>query len=416
VSFARNEEGRAESLPLAAQRNSVQRSTLGASSAANASLEEEEVGLGLYVHWPYCRRICPYCDFNVRRWRAEDETTLVQALAADIASHAARIDRRPLASVHFGGGTPSLLSAQAIARVLQAAERAFGLAGDAEIGLEANPEDLDRFADLTAAGVNRLSLGVQALEDGALAALGREHTAAQAAHAVDAAAATGARVSIDLIYARFGQSLPEWEAELRQALRLPVEHLSAYQLTIEPGTAFARAAARGRVTPPDAELAAAFYEATQALTAEAGFDAYEISNHARGPAARSRHNLLYWQGGEWIGVGPGAHGRFGLSGVRTAARAWREIARYEEAVAAHGVGWEEAEALTPAVEAEERVMMGLRVTEGIELGPIERLLGAPLAVEPFLEQGLAALEAGRLRLTPPGRLLADRIARELLGA
>ena len=374
------------------------------------------MSLGVYVHWPYCRRICPYCDFNVRRWRDEDESALVGAICADIRAHEQRLGPRPVTSVHFGGGTPSLLSAGALWSMLDAIAAAFGLAPEAEISLEANPEDLQRFGELVGAGLNSLSLGVQALEDEALSALGREHTATQARAAVQAAAEVGVRVSIDLIYARAGQSLAQWEQELGAALRLPVEHLSAYQLTIEPGTAFARAAARGRVTPPDAELAAAFYEATQALTAEAGFEAYEISNHARWPAARSRHNLLYWRSGEWIGVGPGAHGRFGLSGVRTAARAWREIARYEAAVATYGVGWEEAEALTPEVEAEERVMMGLRVSEGIELGPIEHLLGARLAVEPFLEQGLAALEAGRLRLTPPGRLLADRIARELLGA
>lgn len=373
------------------------------------------MSLGVYVHWPYCRRICPYCDFNVRRWRDDDEGALVAAICADIRAHAERLGRRVVSSVHFGGGTPSLLSPGALGRMLEAMDRAFGLAGDAEIGLEANPEDVGHFGAIASAGLNRLSLGVQALEDEALAALGREHNAEQAIAAIESAAGLGVRVSMDLIYARSGQSLAHWEQELGEALRLPIEHLSAYQLTIEPGTAFARAAARGRIDSPGPDLAAAFYESTQALTTQAGFQAYEISNHAKGPAARSRHNLLYWQGGEWIGVGPGAHARFGLNGVRTAARAWREIARYTEAVALHGVGWEEAEALTPDVEAEELVLMGLRLAEGVELGRVERLLGAPLPVEPFLQEGLAALEAGRLRLTPPGRLLADRIARELLG-
>lgn len=373
------------------------------------------MSLGVYVHWPYCTRICPYCDFNVRRWRQEDETPLVEAICQDLAVHADLLGGGPVGSVHFGGGTPSLLSPQGVARIVQRVEQAFGFAAGAEIGLEANPEHAGRLPDLVAAGVNRLSLGVQALEDNALVALGREHTGAQARSAIEGAAATGARVSIDLIYARSEQSLPQWRQELGEALRLPIEHLSAYQLTIEAGTAFGRAFERGRLPIPSAELAAELYEATQEVAEAAGFPAYEISNHARGQAARSRHNLRYWQGGEWIGVGPGAHGRFGLHGVRTGSRSWREITRYVAAVAQHGVGWEDSEPLPPDVEAEERVLMGLRLTDGVELGPVEQLLGAPLPVRPFLEQGLVALEAGRLRLTAPGRLLADRIARELLG-
>lgn len=374
------------------------------------------MSFGVYLHWPFCRRICPYCDFNVRRWRGEGAEALFDATLADLSGHAARLGRRPVSSIHFGGGTPSLLAPGEVGRFIEAVAQRFSLTADAEIGLELNPEDADALPGLRASGVNRFSLGVQAFDDAALAALGREHSASEARAAVIAAAETGARVSLDLIYARPGQSLAAWEKELRGALALPIEHLSAYQLTIEPGTAFARAAARGRLQPPPNQEAAAFFSLTQALAREAGFPAYEISNHARGPRAQSRHNLLYWRGEEWIGLGPGAHGRFVREGRRRAARAWRELALYIEAVAASGVGWEEEAPLSLPEEGEELVLMGLRLSEGVELARAEALLGRTLEIAPLQAEGLAQVERGRLALTAKGRLLADRLAAQLLGA
>lgn len=372
--------------------------------------------LGLYLHWPYCRRVCPYCDFNVRRTGGAADEALLAPILADIAGHAGRLGRRPLASVFLGGGTPSLFSPRSIEAILETCARAFGLEPDCEITLEANPEDRAGFAGLVAAGVNRLSLGVQALDDPALKALGRLHRTADAMDAAEVAAGTGARVSLDLIYARPGQSLRDWERELRAALALPAEHLSLYQLTLEEGTPFARAAARGQLIPQPSEAAADFYLLTQTLTEAAGALAYEVSNHARTAAAQSRHNLLYWRGEEWIGVGPGAHGRVAIEGRRCETTAWRDPARYAAAVAKTGVGWEAAFPLAPETEAEERVLMGLRLAEGLPLAPVEALLGRPLDPAPILEAELGAVEDGRLILNVRGRLLADRAAALLLSS
>lgn len=375
------------------------------------------MSLGVYIHWPFCRRICPYCDFNVRRWKGEAETSLLAAILADIEGHGQRLGSCRVGSVHFGGGTPSLLSAQAIERMLEALARAFSLDDEAEISLEANPEDADGLPDLVRAGINRLSLGVQALEDQALIALGRGHTASQALDAIARAAATGARVSIDLIHGRPGQTLRAWEDELRSALGLEIEHLSAYQLTVESGTPFAKAAAKGRLVPLDTEQMALFYESTQALCAQAGFSGYEISNHARGESARSRHNLLYWRGGEWLGIGPGAHGRIALDGQRTATASWRGLAAYREAVAGRGIGWESTEALHKEAEGEELVLMGIRLAEGLDERRAQLLLARALNSAELARAGLVhAPRSGRLALTPHGRLFADRVANELLAA
>jgi oxygen-independent coproporphyrinogen-3 oxidase len=333
----------------------------------------------------------------------------VRAITADVRAQAARFAVRPAGSIHFGGGTPSLLKARELELLIAAVRESVGLSADAEVTLECNPEDAARFADHAAAGVTRFSLGVQALDDAALSALGRAHDAHEACAAVEVAARTGARVSVDLMYAREGQSVAAWCAELARALTLPIEHLSAYQLTIEPGTAFASAAARGTLKPPDAELAAALYEATQEACEAAGFPAYEISNHARGQAAQSRHNLLYWRSQDWIGVGPGAHGRLtDHSGARVATRTARHPRDYVARVEAAGDGLDDATAISAREGMHEKLLMGLRLAEGVALD-----VNADRAALFEAEGLLWRTESDAIALTPRGRLLADRIAREL---
>lgn len=375
-------------------------------------------GFGVYVHWPYCTAICPYCDFNVFRARDIDSEPLLAAIGADIAAHAGRLGKRGAVSVFLGGGTPSLLKGAEVERILKAIDSAFGLARNCEVTLEANPEDAALFAEQAAAGVNRFSIGAQAFDDAALRALGRRHDAASALNAVECAAATAKRVSLDLIYAREGQGVAAWRDELRRALALPIEHVSLYQLTIEPETAFARRAARGELTKPDAESAAALYEATQEICASMGFPAYEISNHARGPQARSRHNLLYWRSEDWIGVGPGAHGRVTQNGARVATEAHRRPSDYIDAVNENGIGWLEEAILTREESGDEVLLMGLRVDEGIDVARVEALRGRPLnahTLHDLTAQGLLEDQTGRVRLTPRGRLVANRIAADLLG-
>jgi oxygen-independent coproporphyrinogen-3 oxidase len=371
---------------------------------------------GIYVHWPYCAAICPYCDFNVFRARGADNAPLIDAIVADMEAHAQRFGRREAASLFLGGGTPSLLRGGEIARLIDAASSAFVLAADCEITLEANPEDAPLFAEHAAAGVNRFSIGAQALEDAALKALGRRHGAAAALRAVDAAHATGQRVSLDLIYAREGQGVEEWKDELTRALALPIEHLSLYQLTIEPHTAFARRVDRGQLTPPDNEAAAELYETTQDICAAAGFPAYEISNHARNPAARARHNLIYWRGEDWIGVGPGAHGRVTHAGERIALEAQRRPKDYIDAVRENGVGWIGEARLSGEEAADEMLLMGLRIDEGVDLARLEAVRGRPLNAEALawlVQQQLVVREGDRVRLTSAGRAVANKIALEL---
>jgi oxygen-independent coproporphyrinogen-3 oxidase len=372
---------------------------------------------GLYVHWPYCSAICPYCDFNVYRARGADNAPLLQAIASDLAAHARRFGRREIVSVFLGGGTPSLLRGREIARLIEAAATCFALAPDCEITIEANPEDAILFAEQAAAGVSRFSIGAQAFDDAALKALGRKHDSKASLNAVEAAVATGKRISLDLIYAREGQSIASWREELSAALALPIEHLSLYQLTIEAGTAFARRADRGQLLPPGDDLAAELYEATQAICMGVGFHAYEISNHARSPAARSRHNMLYWTSQDWIGVGPGAHSRVTHDGARLAFEAHKRPSDYIDAVRENGAGWISETRLTNEQAADEMLLMGLRIEEGVDLAAVENLRGRPLNAEALAwlqEQGLVALDDGRLRLTASGRLLANRIVAELV--
>lgn len=375
--------------------------------------------LALYVHWPYCARICPYCDFNVvrDRGRGEEQAALVQAILADMEAQAALTGPRRLASIFFGGGTPSLMAPEAVASVITRARALFPARGPIEITLEANPTDAEaaRFAALADAGVNRLSMGVQALDDAALAFLGRNHSADEARRAVAVAARAFPRLSIDLIYARPDQTIAGWRAELTGAIDMGFEHVSPYQLTIEPTTAFGRAVARGAWAPPDEDLSAALYEATQTVLEAAGFDAYEVSNHARGEAARSAHNLHVWRGGDYLGVGPGAHGRLTLAGARTATVAHRGIGAYVAGVAA-GSPWSEREAQSDRDAAEEKVLLGLRTVEGVALIDLA-VLGRTAEAEPLaglIGDGFLETETGRLRATAAGRPVLDGVLKALL--
>ena len=375
--------------------------------------------VALYVHWPYCSRICPYCDFNVvrDRGRAAEQAGLAAAIVQDLQAQRTLTGPRRLASIFFGGGTPSLMAPEAVARIVETAQRLYPPAGRIEITLEANPTDAEaaRFAAVAQAGVNRLSMGVQALDDDALRFLGRDHSAAEAYRAVDLARQVFDRLSIDLIYARPDQTPRAWAAELTTALDLGFEHVSPYQLTIEPTTAFGRAFARGTLIPPDEDVAAALYETTQAVLSAAGFGAYEVSNHARGPAARSAHNLHVWRGGDYLGLGPGAHGRLTLNGARTATVAHRRIADYVAGVEA-SAPWSDRETLSPADAAEERFLLALRTTEGAPAALLSALGLSPEAapVADLIADGFLTLRQGRLIATDQGRPVLDGVLKSLL--
>ena len=372
--------------------------------------------VALYVHWPYCARICPYCDFNVvrDRGRTGEQAALADAIVADMEAQAALLGERRLASIFFGGGTPSLMPPDQVARVIARARALFPDGGEIEITLEANPTDAEgaRFVALAGAGVNRLSLGVQSLDDEALRFLGRNHSAAEAMRALELARAAFARLSIDLIYARPGQTVAHWTDELNRAVDLGFEHISPYQLTIEPTTAFGRAYARGTLVPPDEDLAADLYETTQAVLEARGFDAYEVSNHARGEAARSAHNLHVWRGGDYVGVGPGAHGRLTLDGARTATVAHRGIADYLAGVGA-GRPWSEDQRLSPLEAEEERLLLGLRTTEGVSVDLINRM-GLGDRIQDLEQAGRLTLSDGRVAASPEGRPVLDALLRVLL--
>ena len=375
----------------------------------------------MYLHWPYCARICPYCDFNVRRDRGDTavQAELVAAMADDLRAQRALTGPRRLASVFFGGGTPSLMDPQAVADLLALARNLWTPEPDLEVSLEANPTDAEaaRFCALADAGVQRLSLGLQALDDGDLAFLGRLHDAAAGRRAAAVAARAFARLSLDLIYALPGHSVAGWRDTLWQAADLGAEHLSPYQLTIEPGTAFDRAVRRGALRPADPDLAADLFEATQAQLEALGFDAYEVSNHARTPGARARHNLVYWRGWDYVGAGPGAHGRLTLDGARIATVAHAAPAAYADSVRRTGLGFAERTPLTPREAAEERLLMGLRTREGVALAEVAAL---GLSIEharvcEHVEAGRLVVQDGRLRATPAGRRVLDALIAQLAG-
>ena len=372
--------------------------------------------LALYVHWPFCVSKCPYCDFNSHVRAEVDQVAWREALLADLAYEARETAGQRLSSIFFGGGTPSLMPPETVAAVIAAAERAWGFEPGIEITLEANPSSVEaaRFAAIAAAGVNRVSLGLQALDDQALAFLGRAHDVNEGLAALDKAQAAFSRISFDLIYARPGQSLAAWEAELARAIGFGTEHLSLYQLTIEPGTRFATEAAAGRLTIPDADTAADLFEATRAQTAAAGLPAYEVSNHALA-GAESRHNLSYWRYSGYVGIGPGAHGRRNA----LATTRHRKPENWIAAVARNGHGAQAEEALSARDRATEALVMGLRLDEGIDIAALKRR-GIDLAIildEPAIDRlsstGLIVHDEDRLRLTESGMPVLDAILREI---
>ncbi|HET7708043.1 MAG TPA: radical SAM family heme chaperone HemW [Sphingomicrobium sp.] len=371
--------------------------------------------LALYVHWPFCVSKCPYCDFNSHVRTSVDQDAWRDALLADLAHEASLLAGRTLTSIFFGGGTPSLMDPATVAAVIAAARRHWRAADDLEITLEANPNSVEaaRFADLAAAGVNRLSLGLQSFNDAALRFLGRAHSASEGLAALDLAQRHFDRVSFDLIYALPGDTEKGWAATLDRALGLGTAHLSLYQLTIEPGTRFASMVARHDFEPLDDDMAASLYELTGDRTAAAGMPGYEISNYAR-PWQESRHNLTYWRYGDYAGVGPGAHGR--RLGARTVRH--RKPENFLVAVARNGHGIAEEAPLSPREAADEALVMGLRLAEGIDPGAIARRVGVDRLVNDRAVARLVAsnhldLTGGRLRTTAVGRLLLDRILSEI---
>lgn len=377
----------------------------------NASQPSNTPPLALYVHWPFCVSKCPYCDFNSHVRDVVDQDAWRKALLADLAHEAALLPGRRLGSIFFGGGTPSLMPPETVAAVIEAATRAWAPVDGLEITLEANPSSVEaaRFADLAAAGVNRVSLGLQALDDEALHFLGRAHGVDEGLAALATAQRHFGRVSFDLIYARPGQSVAAWEAELARALTFGTEHLSLYQLTIEPGTRFATLAAKGELAIPGEDEAADLWEVTQALTAAAGLPRYEVSNHAR-PGAESRHNLAYWRYTDYAGVGPGAHGRRG--GLATLRH--KKPENWIAAVGRNGNGLQEETPLSRTEATMERLVMGLRLTEGVYLRDIpEGALDMAKVANRNFDRYLFR-SADRLAVTDAGMPVLEALLREIV--
>ncbi|MGB6428621.1 MAG: radical SAM family heme chaperone HemW [Methyloceanibacter sp.] len=390
--------------------------THGGGLACAATQAQEP--FGLYVHWPVCLAKCPYCDFNSHvRHGGIDEGKFLAAYVSELKHFAALTPGRSVTSIFFGGGTPSLMGAATVAAILDHIAALWTVAEGAEVTLEANPTSVeaDRFAGYRAAGVNRVSLGVQSLQDESLKALGRKHSSAEALAALTIAKRHFERVSFDLIYARMGQSLEDWRGELARALTHAQDHLSLYQLTIEAGTPFAARHQAGSLTIPDDDLAQQFYALTQELCDEAGLPAYEVSNHAR-PGSESRHNLLYWRGHDYAGVGPGAHGRISHGGGKRATSTLKSPEAWLEAVETGGHGIEQDELLTPHELADEYLLMGLRLEEGIDLKRLEAIDGRLLDGSRLREleaHGFVRRSGDRLKATDRGLLVLDRLILEL---
>jgi putative oxygen-independent coproporphyrinogen III oxidase len=373
-----------------------------------------DTGFGLYIHWPFCRAKCPYCDFNSHVSDQVDQERWRRALLAELDWWAERAEPRKLTSIFFGGGTPSLMDPATVAALIERADQRIGLAEGAEITLEANPTSVEaaRFAAYALAGVNRVSLGVQALNDADLKFLGRQHGADEALAAVAVAARYFKRFSFDLIYARPGQSVAAWQEELRRALDHAVAHLSVYQLTIEEGTKFHTLHQRGEIVTPDEDLAGALYEATQELLQEAGLPAYEISNHAR-PGEESRHNLTYWRMEPYLGIGPGAHGRVRHEGAWQATRQAKAPATWLAAVEAAGHGTVEQTAISSGERQREVLMMGLRLAEGLPLARLERPV-TQVRLAPLVAEGYLVADGATLRATAAGRQRLNGVLSYLL--
>jgi putative oxygen-independent coproporphyrinogen III oxidase len=389
---------------------------LAASTDAGAP---PDPGFGVYVHWPFCLSKCPYCDFNSHvRGAAIDEARYLAAFKAEIAHRAALAPGRNVRSVFFGGGTPSLMRPETVQGVIDAIGAAWRLDPEAEITLEANPTSVEaeRFRGYRSAGVNRLSIGVQALNDPDLKALGRKHTAAEALAAVKLAAALFPRFSFDLIYGRPGQGAAKWRSELVAALDYAGDHVSLYQLTIEPDTIFERLRAAGKLELPDEDLSLALFETTREVTEARGLPAYEVSNHARA-GGESRHNLIYWRYGEYAGVGPGAHGRLLTSKGRLAQETERHPEMWLTQVESEGHGLVESVALSREEQGDEFLLMGLRLSEGVDPRAFEKLTGRdidPARVESLIEDGfLERDERGRIRVTAMGAPLLDTVVADV---
>jgi oxygen-independent coproporphyrinogen-3 oxidase len=374
-------------------------------------------GFALYVHWPFCLAKCPYCDFNSHVREAVDHARFRRALLTELAQFAERAPGRRLRSIFFGGGTPSLMPPETVAAVIEQASRHWRFEPGIEITLEANPGSVDvaRFRAFAASGVNRMSLGVQALDDTVLRFLGRLHDAADARRAVEAALRCFARVSVDLIYARPGQTLAAWRRELREAVALGPRHISAYQLTIEPGTRFWTLHQTGRLTLPDGEVQAALFELTASELARAGLSRYEVSNHAA-PGEECRHNLVYWRYGEYVGIGPGAHGRFVGPEGRLATRTERLPERWLRQVERRGHGVVEEQLVPPRTQALEYVLVGLRLAEGLDLARVVELAGGDgddlldaEAIDALCRDGLLERQGDWLRASEQGLLLLDSL-------
>ncbi len=375
-----------------------------------------DVGFGVYIHWPFCKAKCPYCDFNSHvRHGGVDQEDFAATLAADIATMAERTPGRHVTSIFFGGGTPSLMAPATVETVLAAVSDGWSVAGDAEVTLEANPTSVEaaNFIAYRAAGVNRVSVGVQSLDDRALKFLGRQHTAAEALEAVAAARKAFERVSFDLIYARPGHTPEAWQDELNRALDLGPDHISAYQLTIEPETPFFELHRRGALVVPDDDRAADLYGLTHDLCAAAGLAAYEVSNYAR-PGSESRHNLLYWRYGEYAGIGPGAHSRLVEGGVRVAIDAIRSPEMWRSAVAEGRGGHCNARPLSRAECGDEMLLMGLRLAEGVSLPRLEETGGhapAQIDIDALVDLGLLRHDRANARIsaTSKGRLVLNSV-------
>jgi putative oxygen-independent coproporphyrinogen III oxidase len=382
-------------------------------------LPSAEQTFGVYVHWPFCLSKCPYCDFNSHvRHAAIDEPRFLRAFKAEIAATAERVPGRVVSSIFLGGGTPSLMHPHTVGGVLDAISKHWTLLPDVEVTLEANPTSVEatRFAGYRAAGVNRVSLGVQALDDAKLKELGRMHTAQEALDAVAVARKSFDRYSFDLIYARPGQTPQQWETELRRAIAEAAEHLSLYQLTIEPDTPFATLHKTGKLVTPNDDTARALYDLTQDICAGAGLPAYEVSNHAR-PGAECRHNLVYWRAHEYAGIGPGAHGRLDIDGRRHATMAEKRPEAWLMRVESLGHGGVTDDLLTAEERADEFLLMGLRLAEGIDPARYQALAGRPLDPERIAQlKAVGFVESrgdGTLRVTPAGFPVLDAVVADL---
>lgn len=373
--------------------------------------------LAVYIHWPYCARICPYCDFNVYKQKRDDK--LLAAIIDDLKSWRARSGPREIISIHFGGGTPSLMSAADISELINCVDALWSIPPNTEIAIEANPGDADcaRWIGYHAAGINRLSLGVQSFDDAVLKRLGRDHDGTGAREALQLAMEIFPSVSADMIFGHIGQTTAHLETELKTLLSFNPPHISAYQLTIEEGTAFAKAEARGQCRAVDGDTSADLYDFVCAALGARGYDAYEVSNHAKA-GHRSRHNLAYWQGLDYAGVGPGAHGRLTVDGTRRATIAALRPDAYSARVAETGKGIETDEPLSPEDHASEYLMMGLRISEGISLKTYAQYAGEHLPPERIsaLEgMGLITQKNNRLSATQAGRLVLNTVSTKLLG-